>query len=60
MVDGRMSPWDCAALLPAIVEAGGAFTDWTGRTTAFGTNAIATNAALAAPVRSLLGISGGS
>ena len=60
MVDGRMSPWDCAALLPAIVEAGGVFTDWTGRTTAFGTNAIATNAALAAPVRSLLGISGGT
>jgi histidinol phosphatase-like enzyme (inositol monophosphatase family) len=57
MIDGRMSPWDCAAVLPAIVEAGGTFTDWTGRTTAFGTSAIATNAALATQVRSLLGAS---
>ena len=57
MVDGRMSPWDSAAVFPAIVEAGGSFTDWTGRATAFGSNAIATNAALAEPARSLLGIS---
>jgi histidinol phosphatase-like enzyme (inositol monophosphatase family) len=56
MVDGRMSPWDSAAILPAIVEAGGSFTDWSGKPTAFGTNAIATNAALAAPVRSILGV----
>jgi histidinol-phosphatase len=60
MVDGRMSPWDSAAVFPAIVEAGGSFTDWTGRTTAFGANAIATNAALAEPARSLLGVPSGS
>lgn len=56
MVDGRMSPWDCAAVMPAVIEAGGVFTDWKGRATAFGTNAVATNAALAAPARLLLGI----
>lgn len=60
MVDGRMSPWDCAAVMPAIIEAGGSFTDWTGRTTAFGTSAIATNAALAETARSLLGVSSAS
>jgi len=51
-----MSPWDCAAVMPAVIEAGGVFTDWKGRATAFGTNAVATNAALAAPARLLLGI----
>jgi histidinol phosphatase-like enzyme (inositol monophosphatase family) len=56
MVDGRMAPWDSAAVLPAIVEAGGSFTDWTGRATAFGANAIATNGALAEQARSLLGV----
>jgi histidinol phosphatase-like enzyme (inositol monophosphatase family) len=60
MVDGRMSPWDSAAVFPAIVEAGGSFTDWTGRTTAFGTSVIATNAKLAEPARSLLGVPSGS
>jgi len=56
MVDGRMSPWDCAALMPAITEAGGGFTDWEGRATAFGSNAIATNLGLAGVARSLLGV----
>src|SRR5215211_8736575 len=54
MVDGRMAAWDAAALLPAIVEAGGVFTDWSGRTTAFGGDAIATNMVLAAEVRTAL------
>ena len=56
MIDGRMSPWDAAALMPAITEAGGAFTDWTGRATAFGRSAIATNGALAESVRAILGV----
>ena len=54
MVDPVLSPWDAAALQPIITEAGGVFTDWAGRETAFGGSAVATNRALAAPVRALL------
>jgi histidinol phosphatase-like enzyme (inositol monophosphatase family) len=54
MVDGSMSAWDAAALAPIIEEAGGVFTDWAGAHTAFGGNAIATNAALAVETRDLL------
>ena len=54
MVDEVVSDWDAAALLPIIVEAGGVFTDWRGRNTAFGRDAIATNANLAAEVRDIL------
>jgi histidinol-phosphatase len=54
MVDGVMAPWDAAALKPIIEEAGGVFTDWRGRRTAFGGDTIATNGALAATVRALL------
>ena len=53
MCDPILSPWDAAALYPIVREAGGAFTDWDGRDTAFGGSAIATNQALAAPVRAL-------
>jgi histidinol phosphatase-like enzyme (inositol monophosphatase family) len=55
MVDEILSPWDAAALQPIIEEAGGVFTDWTGKRTSFGGNAIATNGALDAQVRELLG-----
>jgi histidinol phosphatase-like enzyme (inositol monophosphatase family) len=54
MVDDVVSAWDLAALLPVITEAGGAFTDWKGRTTAFGGDAIATNSLLADAVREIL------
>jgi histidinol phosphatase-like enzyme (inositol monophosphatase family) len=54
MVDPVMAPWDAAAFLPIIEEAGGVFTDWSGTRTAFGGNAIATNAALAIETRALL------
>lgn len=54
MVDPILSPWDSAVLLPLIEEAGGVFTDWEGTRTAFGGSAIATNRALAAPVRDIL------
>jgi len=54
MVDDVISVWDGAALLPVITEAGGAFTDWKGRTTAFGGDAIATNSLLADVVRQIL------
>jgi histidinol phosphatase-like enzyme (inositol monophosphatase family) len=54
MVDDVISDWDGAALLPIITEAGGKFTDWRGRMTAFGGDAIATNAILSAAVRDIL------
>jgi histidinol-phosphatase len=56
MVDSVMAPWDAAALQPIIEEAGGVFTDWSGRRTAFGGSSVATNAALAAEVRTTLGV----
>lgn len=54
MVDDVVSPWDVAALMPIITEAGGSFTDWNGKATAFGSDAIATNGPLAVPVRKIL------
>ncbi len=54
MVDPILSPWDAAALMPIVQEAGGIFTDWDGNATAFGGSAIATNAPLARDVRALL------
>jgi fructose-1,6-bisphosphatase/inositol monophosphatase family enzyme len=46
MLDPIMNVWDCAALLPIVEEAGGRFTDWQGRSTIQGGNAISTNAVL--------------
>jgi hypothetical protein len=45
--------------MPIITEAGGEFTDWRGRATAFGGDAIATNAALGGIVREILVPGGG-
>lgn len=56
MVDDRMNPWDAAALVPVIQEAGGRLTDWRGRVTAFGGDTVATNAALDREVRAALGV----
>jgi histidinol-phosphatase len=56
MVDNLMSPWDAAALVPVIREAGGEYSDWTGRVTAFGDGAMATNAVLAASLRERLSV----
>jgi histidinol phosphatase-like enzyme (inositol monophosphatase family) len=55
MCDPILSPWDAAALYPIVREAGGVFTDWDGRDTAFGGSAVATNHALARSVRAMLG-----
>lgn len=54
MVDDVVSPWDAAALQPIVTEAGGRFTDWAGAATAFGGDAVATNAALGEEVRAIL------
>lgn len=43
MLDPIMNPWDCAALVPIVTEAGGSFTDWNGRRTIDGDGAISTN-----------------
>ena len=56
MADGRLSPWDAAALQVAVEEAGGVFTDWDGHPTAFSDGAVATNAVLANELRQALGI----
>jgi fructose-1,6-bisphosphatase/inositol monophosphatase family enzyme len=55
MVDDRMNPWDVAALIPVIEEAGGVFTDWQGRP-GIGADAVASNAALATTFRDALGV----
>lgn len=54
MADPVVSPWDIAAIMPLITEAGGVFTSWDGDATAFGGSAIATNAALAREAREVL------
>ncbi|HZH91871.1 MAG TPA: inositol monophosphatase family protein [Pyrinomonadaceae bacterium] len=46
MLDPVMNVWDCAPLLPILEEAGGTFTDWRGRRTIHGGNAISTNGLL--------------
>jgi histidinol-phosphatase len=45
-LDPTMNVWDCAALLPVVEEAGGRFTDWSGRRTIHGGDAVATNGLL--------------
>lgn len=54
MVDDLMNPWDAAAVQVVVEEAGGRFTDFRGRSTSFGGDSIATNAALDMSVRSIL------
>jgi len=56
MVDSLMSPWDAAALVPVVREAGGEFSDWRGHVTPFGDGAVATNGIMAAALRDRLGI----
>ncbi|OUT65222.1 MAG: histidinol-phosphatase [Planctomycetaceae bacterium TMED10] len=43
MVDPELNPWDTAALLPILEEAGGTLTDFSGEKTVFGGEAVATN-----------------
>lgn len=55
MADPVLAPWDAAALVPIVEEAGGVFTDWHGGRGFTGGSAIATNAALATEARRRLG-----
>lgn len=54
MLDPIMNPWDNAALLPIVEEAGGRFTDWSGARTIYGGSAISTNSALQESLRELM------
>lgn len=54
MLDPIMEVWDCAALVPIVLEAGGTFTDWKGNTTARGRSAISTNGKVYEEVMGLL------
>ena len=58
MLDPVMNPWDCAALLPILREAGGAFTDWTGINRIDGGDAVSSNGVLHDEVLALLGARG--
>jgi histidinol-phosphatase len=46
MVDPKLNPWDIAALLPIVEEAGGVFFDWSGATRIDGGSGIAAPRAL--------------
>lgn len=53
MVDPIMNLWDAASLQPILKEAGGAFTDWSGRDTIYGGEGIGTNGRVLAEVLSI-------
>jgi histidinol phosphatase-like enzyme (inositol monophosphatase family) len=53
-LDPVMNVWDCAALLPVVEEAGGRFSDWSGRRTIHGGEAVASNGSLHDEVIALL------
>jgi histidinol-phosphatase len=56
MIDDALHPWDSAALVPILAESGGVVSDWRGVRGKISTDAVATNAALAATVHGILGI----
>jgi len=45
-VDKIMSPWDCAAIIPIITEAGGCCFDYEGRSTIYGQGLVSANNAI--------------
>jgi fructose-1,6-bisphosphatase/inositol monophosphatase family enzyme len=46
MVDPVMNPWDIAALIPIVQEAGGHHIDWNGKVSIQSPNGLSVNAAL--------------
>ena len=46
MIDARLNIWDAAALQPIVEEAGGTFTDWSGKSTIESPEGISTNGAV--------------
>jgi len=59
MLDPLLNPWDAAALVPILREAGGSFFDWTGTETIHGGNGISTNGRLKGEVLAVIGQSSG-
>ena len=55
MLDPVLNPWDCGPLPPILEEAGGTFTDWTGRTTVRGQDGFSTNGYVFDELASCLG-----
>jgi histidinol-phosphatase len=56
MVEPELSLWDLAALVPIVSEAGGEFTDLTGRPGPGGGSAVATNGKLHTTVLDRIGL----
>jgi histidinol-phosphatase len=54
-VDPVANPWDLAALLPIVIEAGGAFTDLTGETRYDGGDGLSSNGGLHAAALAVIG-----
>jgi len=54
MVDSKLSPWDCAAIVPIIQEAGGRFTSWAGAEGVWVPDGVASNGVLHGPVLKML------
>jgi len=54
MIDPKLSPWDCAAIIPIIQEAGGRFTSWTGACNSNVPDGVATNGLLHQEVMAVL------
>jgi fructose-1,6-bisphosphatase/inositol monophosphatase family enzyme len=55
MIDPVMNLWDVAPLKPIIEEAGGRFTDWSGRATVHSGEAVASNGLVTAEVMAIVG-----
>jgi histidinol-phosphatase len=54
MIDPLMNPWDAAALVPIVQEAGGHFCDWNGGNSIYAGNGVSVNAALKDTVLEIL------
>lgn len=54
MVEYGVSPWDVAALMPIVEEAGGQFTDWDGNRTIYRPDILASNGVMHASTLELL------
>ena len=53
MVDPLMNPWDAAALVPIVTEAGGSFVDWMGQPSIWSGNGISINRGLTDEILSI-------
>jgi len=58
MLDPILNAWDCAALVPILVEAGGTFTDWDGEVSIYNGNGFSTNGVLFEQVMEIIRGSG--